>query len=73
VPRHESLVTLCREAGRFHGPAITTLGLLVLMVTPIMRVVVLLVGWAARRDWLFAAVALVVLALLILSLLLGAG
>jgi uncharacterized membrane protein len=73
TPRHESLGTLGREAARFHGPAITTLGLLVLMITPVMRVVVLLVGWALRRDWLFAAVAFVVLGLLVLSLSLGVG
>ena len=73
APRHESLVTLCREAAGFHGPAITTLGLLVLMITPILRVVVLLVGWTLRRDWAFATVAFVVLALLVLSLSLGVG
>lgn len=73
APRHESLATLCREAAEFQGPAITTLGLLVLMITPIMRVVVLVAGWAVRRDWLFASVALVVLGLLVLSLSLGVG
>ncbi|HWB10723.1 MAG TPA: DUF1634 domain-containing protein [Pirellulales bacterium] len=71
--RHETLGMLCREAARFNGPAITTLGLLVLMITPIMRVIVLLLGWALRRDWLFAAVAFVVLGLLVLSLSLGVG
>ena len=73
VPRHESLVTLVRESARFKGPALTTLGLLVLMVTPIMRVVVLFVGWSLRRDWLFASVAIVVLGRLTVSLLLGVG
>jgi uncharacterized membrane protein len=70
---HESLATLLRDAGRLRGPALTTLGLLVLMVTPVLRVVVLLIGWARRRDWVFAAVAMMVLALLILSMSLGMG
>jgi uncharacterized membrane protein len=43
------------------------------MVTPILRVVVLLAGWAIDREWRFSAVALTVLALLIASLLLGVG
>ena len=73
VPPHDSVSTLLHEAARFNGPSITTLGLLVLMITPIMRVVVLLVGWTLERNWGFAAVALVVLGLLILSLSLGVG
>lgn len=73
VPRHDSLSTLLHEVARFNGPAVTTLGLLVLMITPIMRVVVLLLGWTLERNWVFAAVALVVFGLLILSLSLGVG
>lgn len=73
APRQESLATLIRDASRLDGPALTTLGLLALMVTPVLRVVVLLIGWALDRDWRFAAVAMVVLALLILSMSLGVG
>lgn|SRR5487761_1809623 len=70
---HTPLASLLRDAARLNGPALTTLGLLVLMITPILRVVVLLIGWAVRRDWVFAAISLVVLALLMISLLLGVG
>jgi uncharacterized membrane protein len=70
---HESFSAILSAALRCQGPALTTLGLLVLMITPILRVIVLLIGWVLRRDWLFAVVALVVLALLVLSLLLGVG
>ena len=73
VSPHESLGKLIRDAVQVRGPALTTLGLLVLMITPILRVIVLLAGWTMRRDWRFAAVALVVLTLLILSLSLGVG
>lgn len=69
----QPLSDLVTAATAFDGQALTTLGLLVLMITPILRVVVLLVGWTWRRDWTFAAVAVVVLALLIVSLSLGVG
>lgn len=72
APRFESFAALLQEAGQFQGPAVTTLGLLALMITPILRVVVLLIGWSIRRDWRFAGVALAVLVLLCISLGIGA-
>jgi uncharacterized membrane protein len=55
------------------GVAIVDLGLVVLMLTPASRVVVLAVGWALRRQWRMAAVALTVAALLAFSIGLGVG
>ena len=55
------------------GVALIELGLLVLIVTPAVRVAVLAGGWAAAGDRRFAAVAVVVLALLGLSVWLGLG
>jgi uncharacterized membrane protein len=49
------------------------LGLLALMLTPLVRIIILAGGWALRRDFRFALVALVVLLLLIASLLKGVG
>jgi uncharacterized membrane protein len=49
------------------------LGLLVLIFTPVLRVAMLVVGWAIARQFRFAATALVVLALLLLSMWLGLG
>jgi uncharacterized membrane protein len=69
----QPLGDLLRRAMHLNGPALTTLGLLVLMITPILRVVVLLAGWAMQRDWVFASVAVTVLILLIVSLSLGVG
>lgn len=40
-------------------------GLIILMATPILRVVVSLVEYLRMRDWLFAATTVVVLAVLI--------
>ncbi len=72
APKHQSLSTLLADAARLDGPAITTLGLLALMITPILRVAVLLVGWTILRDWRFAGVSLAVFVLLCISLALGA-
>lgn len=47
------------------------LGLLVLLATPFARVVALGIAFARRRRWLFAAISLVVTAMLILGAVLG--
>lgn len=48
-------------------------GLLVLMATPLIRVAILGAGWARNRNYLFAGIALGVLALLGGSIWLGVG
>lgn len=50
------------------GSAIVQLGLLLLIATPIARVVFAVVGFAIERDRLYVAVSLVVLAVLLISL-----
>ncbi len=62
-----------RGAFSFESVPLMDLGLLALMVTPVMRVAVLAVGWGRERNWRFLAVALTVLGLLGLSLVLGVG
>jgi uncharacterized membrane protein len=64
---------LLRDALAGHSTAVIDLGLLVLMLTPLLRVATLSLGWAIRRQWLFAAVAGLVFALLLLSMFLGVG
>lgn len=64
---------LLHHAIQGHGPAILNLGLLILMLTPALRVSVLAIGWFWERDWVFTAVAACVLALLTTSLFLGAS
>ncbi len=68
-----SLPTLLHQAIECNGPAIVDLGLLLLIATPVIRVAVLAVGWSIAREGRFALVALVVLALLGVSLTLGFG
>lgn len=48
-----------------------SLGLLVLLLTPVVRVLVLVVAFARRRAWLFCSLSIVVLAVLGLSAYLG--
>lgn len=54
-----------------HGPALIALGCLILILTPIIRVVVSVLGFALVKDHLYAAITLLVLALLSASLLIS--
>jgi len=56
-------VWLATGAGRFGG-ATLTLGLIILMATPIMRVAVSLVAYVRMRDWFFVSTTVVVFILL---------
>jgi uncharacterized membrane protein len=49
--------------------AIIQFGLLVLIATPIARVIFSIFAFAAERDWLYVAITLIVLAILLASLL----
>ncbi len=57
------------EARSLSGRGIIQLGLLLLIGTPIARVVFSIAGFAKQRDWLYVAVTLIVFALLTYSLL----
>ena len=49
------------------------LGVVVLMLTPIMRVVLSLVDFSIQRDWLYAAITAIVLVVIIVNSLVGVG
>jgi uncharacterized membrane protein len=66
-----ALSNLPRDLARFSGPAWIALGLLVLILTPVMRVAVSAVGFAFQKDRLYVGITLVVLAVLIASFLMG--
>jgi len=57
-----------REAFRLHSDGIMQLGLLLLILTPIARVVFSAVGFAMESDRMYVGITLVVLAVLIVSL-----
>jgi uncharacterized membrane protein len=67
------LARLTREALAGSGVAILNLGLLTLLMTPVLRVAALCLGWFYERQWLAAFIAALVLALLMVSLAMDVG
>src|SRR5258706_15915485 len=61
-----------RGALALHGRGLIQLGLLILIATPIARVAFSVVAFLYQRDWIYLAVTLLVLGLLVYSLL-GVG
>lgn len=57
---------------RLEGRGIMTAGLCVLLATPMVRVVVSLVGWARTGEWVYVALTSAVITALGVSILLGA-
>jgi uncharacterized membrane protein len=53
------------------GQALITVGLLVLLLTPVARVTVSIFAFALQRDWIFVTITAAVLGLLLLSFALG--
>ena len=51
------------------GPLLMSAGLLILMATPVARVVASVIGYAAERDWTFLVLTATVLVILLGSLL----
>lgn len=70
-PAATPLAALLSALKTFDATAYLSLGIIVLLATPALRVVVILVHSARRRDWKLAGVAAFVLAVLAASLLLG--
>jgi uncharacterized membrane protein len=64
-----TLTGIAASATRLHGEGLIQLGLLLLIATPIARVVFAVAGFALERDRLYACISLIVLAILIFSLL----
>lgn len=68
-----TLPTVIEQLTRGEPLAIVMLGLLVLLLTPILRVAISIVVFALERDWLYTIITLLVLLILLVSLLLGRG
>jgi uncharacterized membrane protein len=58
-------------AWALHGRGIIQLGLLLLIATPVARVVCAMGAFALQRDWLYVSVTVIVLSVLVYSLLGG--
>lgn len=59
---------ILREAGHLRGRGLIQLGLLVLIATPVARVLFSVFAFLYERDWIYVAVTIVVLSLLVYSL-----
>ena len=71
-PSYRYLPGILREALHIHGRGFILAGLIVLVATPVTRVAYSVVAFLIKRDLVYVASTLVVLAVLLLSLL-GAG
>jgi uncharacterized membrane protein len=63
-----TLPGILADARAWSGRGLIQLGLLVLIATPIARVVFSIVGFVRQRDWLYVGITAIVLALLTFSL-----
>ena len=59
---------IINDVRHWHGRGIIQLGVLILIATPVARVVFLLFAFVRERDYLYFSVALLVLAVLALSM-----
>jgi uncharacterized membrane protein len=57
-----------REAAALHSRGMIQLGLLLLVLTPVARVVLSAAGFLLERDWMYLAITLIVMAVLFYSL-----
>jgi uncharacterized membrane protein len=71
APELRSIRGILREAAKFHGRGLIQLGLLVLIATPVARVLFSVCTFVYEKDWTYVAVTLIVLGLLSYSLIGG--
>jgi uncharacterized membrane protein len=64
---------ILREAAKFHGRGLIQLGLLLLIATPVARVLFSVFAFIYERDWTYVGITMIVLTLLCYSLFGGGG
>jgi uncharacterized membrane protein len=64
---------ILRKAAKFHGRGLIQLGLLVLIATPVARVLFSVFAFIYEKDWTYVTITMIVLALLCYSLFGGGG
>ncbi len=67
-PDYSSVSAIFSELAMPRWRAVIQLGILVLLATPVARVVFSVFAFAVQRDWLYVTVTLIVLAVLLYSL-----
>lgn len=70
MPFH-NLPEVIKEASTGNGLAIIQSGVVLLIATPVARVIFSIIGFAKERDWLYIFIAFIVLAIILTSMLLG--
>ncbi|HWZ44005.1 MAG TPA: DUF1634 domain-containing protein [Candidatus Saccharimonadales bacterium] len=63
-----SVSGVLHEAATLHSRGIIQLGLLLLVLTPIARVILSAIGFIMERDWMYLTMTLIVLTVLLYSL-----
>jgi uncharacterized membrane protein len=61
-------VGVAKDAFAFSGRGVIALGLLLLVATPVARVIFSVFAFASERDWTYVVITLIVLAVLLYSL-----
>lgn len=67
-PRFRQVHLIVKEALNFRGRDVIQLGLLVLIATPVARVIFSLLGFLIEKDWIYVAITSLVLVILSVSL-----
>lgn len=66
--RLKQVGTIFREALEFRSRAVIQLGLILLIATPVARVLFSLIGFLIEKDWIYVAITFLVLAILFYSI-----
>jgi len=72
-PELRTVDGILREAAKFHGRGLIQLGLLLLIATPVARVLFSVFAFIYERDWTYVGITMIVLTLLCYSLFGGGG
>ncbi|MGE5353162.1 MAG: DUF1634 domain-containing protein [Acidobacteriota bacterium] len=63
-----NIIGIIKEAFSFNSRGIMQLGLLVLIATPVARVVFAIIGFSLEKDYLYTVISVIVLGILLFSL-----
>ena len=66
--RFRQVHLIIKEAIAFRGRDIIQLGLLILIATPVARVIFSLIGFIIEKDWIYVAITSIVITILFISL-----
>ena len=71
VPEGTIWKSLYISLGKFEGMAIIQLGILILILTPLVRIIFALVGYIKEKDYTYVVVSMIVLAIMLVRFLMG--